>query len=107
MAADFIITDYSSVMFEGMIADKSVIIYANDIEKYNKERGMYFEFDELPFPLARNNKELKDIIKNNDLNEMKKNYDSFKKKVGLVEEGVASKKVCDLISSYIDGVGNE
>lgn len=107
LASDIIITDYSSVMFEGMIANKPVVLYAKDIDEYNDERGFYFDFNELPFPLAKNNDELIDIIKNNDLNEMKKNYDSFKKKVGLVEEGVASKKVCDLITSYIDGDGNE
>ena len=107
LASDIIITDYSSVMFEGMIADKPVILYANDIDSYVDERGFYFELNELPFPLAKNNDELMDIIENNDLNEMKNKYDSFKERVGLVEEGVASKKVCELISGYIDGEDNE
>ena len=106
-ACDILITDYSSTMFEGMIAEKSVLLYAKDIEEYADERGYYFDFAELPFPLAKNNNELIDIIKNNDLNGMKDNYNSFKKRLGLVENGTASQKVCELISSYIDGVDDE
>ena len=107
LAADIIITDYSSIMFDGLIANKPVILYAKDIKNYNKERGCYFTFDELPFLFAQNNSELVDIIKNNDLNEMKDNYNEFTKKVGLIKNGNASKKVYDLINSYINGENNE
>ena len=33
-SCDLLITDYSSTMFESLIANKSVILYANDIENY-------------------------------------------------------------------------
>ena len=54
-SCDLLITDYSSTMFESLIANKSVILYANDIENYINERGFYFTFEELPFLLSNNN----------------------------------------------------
>lgn len=107
LAGDIIITDYSSVMFDGLIANKTVILYAKDMNNYGKERGYYFEFEELPFHIAKNNTELMRIVKENDLNDMKKNYISFKKKVGLIEKGTASTEVSKYIIDIINGVDNE
>ena len=56
LSSNILITDYSSTMFEAMIANIIVVLYANDIDNYRNERGMYFEFEELPFKLTRNNK---------------------------------------------------
>ena len=100
---DLLITDYSSTMFESLIANKSVIIYANDIENYINERGFYFTFEQLPFLLSKNNEELIEIIKKNNLEEMKKEYEDFKKEVGLKENGDASKKVYGIIKEKING----
>ena len=106
-ACNILLTDYSSTMFEAMIAKKPVIIYAKDIENYNEERGCYFTFDELPFPLAKNNNELIEIIKNNNYLKVENNYNKFAKKVGLKENGDASEKVCNLINKCINGENDE
>ena len=90
-------------MFESLIANKSVIIYANDIENYINERGFYFTFEQLPFLISKNNEELIEIIKKNNLEEMKKEYEDFKKEVGLKENGDASKKVYGIIKEKING----
>ena len=82
-ASDLLITDYSSIMFEAMIADKPVIVYANDINDYKEERGYYYSFDELPFPLTTNNDELMKDINNNDLEKIKEKYIEFANKVRL------------------------
>lgn len=95
--ADLVITDYSSTMFESVIADKPVILYANDIEEYKRDRGLYFEFSDLPFPLVENNEELYDFLKNENIENIKNKYDRFINKVGLKEEGKASKMVSSLI----------
>ena len=100
-SCDLLITDYSSTMFESLIANKSVILYANDIENYINERGFYFTFEELPFLLSKNNEELIEIIRTNNLEEMKKEYEDFKKEVGLKENGDASKKVYEIIKEKI------
>jgi len=95
---DMLITDYSSTMFEAMIARKPVLIYANDVESYMNDRGTYFEFTELPFEIATNNDELLNIILKDNLDKSIKKYDAFYKKVGLNESGNS----CDKIKKYID-----
>ena len=101
LACKLLITDYSSTMFEAMIANKDVILYANDIEKYNDERGTYFSFDELPFDLATNNEQLLekiDLLGNNS-----NKYKSFKEKIGLKESGESSKIIAKIIEGKIYG----
>ena len=107
LAGDVIITDYSSVMFDGLIADKPVIVYAKDIDEYNKERGTYFTLKELPFPISKNNEELIDIITDKDINGIKANYVDFRNKVNLIENGNASDKISKLIINYINGEKDE
>lgn len=41
LIADYLITDYSSVMFDAFSIDIPVIIYCNDFEKYQHSRGVY------------------------------------------------------------------
>lgn len=95
--ADLVITDYSSTMFESMIANKPVILYANDIENYKKDRGLYFEFSDLPFPLMKNNEELFNYLKDEKIEKIIKEYNGFIRKIGLKENGEASRKISSLI----------
>lgn len=103
LSCDLIITDYSSIMFDGLIANKPVILYAKDSEIYNEERGCYFSFEQLPFPFAKNNEELYNIIKNYNLDEMELKYKKFKDEVGLVEKGKACEKISTFIINYMNG----
>ena len=41
---DVLITDYSSIMFDGMLFDKPVVLYEKDYEVYKQTRGMYFNY---------------------------------------------------------------
>ncbi|KIQ97617.1 CDP-glycerol glycerophosphotransferase family protein [Lysobacter sp. A03] len=45
---DVLVTDYSSILFDFLPAERPIICYAYDAEEYQKERGLYFELDELP-----------------------------------------------------------
>lgn len=103
-SSDLIITDYSSVMFDGMIAGKPVVLYARDIDSYKDERGYYFSFESLPFPLSKNNRELFELFKNNNLlDNISGRYSSFEKKIGLMEKGHSSEKVSALIEKLLNG----
>lgn len=101
IASDVVISDYSSCMFDGMLAQKKVVLYASDIEEYDKDRGTLFEFKELPFPLAITNDELIDIIRTFDENIYAEKCKNFKDKVGLFELGNGSRKVVDWIESKL------
>jgi CDP-glycerol glycerophosphotransferase len=43
LAADVLVTDYSSVMFDYAVLDRPVVIYASDWEEYRTLRGTYFD----------------------------------------------------------------
>ena len=95
-SSDLLITDYSSLMFDALIAKKITLLFANDIDTYLDERGFYFNLTKLPFPLAKNNEELINILNDIDNKKIFLNYDKFSKKLGIVDDGKASARVADL-----------
>ena len=101
IASDVVISDYSSCMFDAMLAGKNVFLYASDISEYKNDRGMLFRFEELPFSLSTNNDELINNI--NTFNEKKyiQSCQEFKEKIGLFNLGNASKAVVDWIEKRL------
>ena len=63
-AADVLITDYSSSMFEFAIKKGPCFLFAPDADSY--DRGFYFSLDELPFPVSSNVSELSEQIRSFD-----------------------------------------
>ena len=56
---DLLITDYSSVVFDYMLFDKSFLIYAPDYEEYMQQRGCYIDLEKkMPGGVAREYGEL-------------------------------------------------
>ena len=49
-ATDCLITDYSSVFFDYANTGRKIILYVPDKDVYEKERGLYLNLDDLPFP---------------------------------------------------------
>ncbi|HEY4633542.1 MAG TPA: CDP-glycerol glycerophosphotransferase family protein [Candidatus Limnocylindrales bacterium] len=44
LAADVLVTDYSSVIFEYALLGRPMAFFAPDLEAYERERGFYFDF---------------------------------------------------------------
>lgn len=98
-ACDILISDYSSVLFDAMLANKTVLVYANDEELYRKnERGLYFNLSDLPFPYFKSSAEIVRYINQDKLKHAKDNYRQFFKEQDVNTEGNASKIVADYIS---------
>ena len=51
-AADCLITDYSSVMFDFADTGRKIVLYAYDSQHYQNTRSMYFPIEDLPFPIV-------------------------------------------------------
>jgi len=78
LVSDFVITDYSSVMFDAFAIDIPVGIISKDYEKYSKSRGLYEDMwqDLKPF-VVENEKDLATLVKGYKLSE---EYYEVKKK---------------------------
>ena len=97
LITDFLITDYSSTIFDFTLTEKPSLLYASDIEKYAKLRDYYFDFSELPFELCKTNRELENSILNFDMQKHKRKIKEFNALHGLSESGKASSYVAKWI----------
>jgi CDP-glycerol glycerophosphotransferase (TagB/SpsB family) len=59
LAADALVTDYSSIMFDYANLDRPIVVYADDWDVYRETRGVYFDLmAEPPGPVAGTPEEL-------------------------------------------------
>ncbi len=96
-ASDVLITDYSNTLFEFAFAGKPVFLYASDVEEYENERGFYFNYAGLPYPLAATCEELCEEIENYSEFDHKRAQKEFFENIGISEDGHASRRIAELI----------
>ena len=97
--ADMLITDYSSSMFDFTMQGRPCILYATDVAEY--DRGYYFNFKELPYPLAENEDELEALIDNFDNEGYTSRLEEFfTYRVGLNESGHAAQALAEWMVSH-------
>ena len=97
--SDFMITDYSSCMFDMMYMKKPCLLYMSDFEEYTgRERDLYFDIKELPFLKAYTEDEMFDAIENFDGNKYAHDLESFLGTIGSFEKGTACQTIAELIS---------
>lgn len=104
--SEMLITDYSSIMFEMLLTEKPVFLYASDVEEYMDDRGFYFDYNELPFPKAKNTSELQHIVEEFDDINYKHDVANFMTRLNIVENGDASEKVCNHILKVMQGIAS-
>lgn len=100
IAADVLITDFSSVMFDFSVTGKPIIFLAPDLERYRAERGFYFDFEaEAPGPILSTEAEVIEAL--GKLPETAKTYQSaykhWQSKFNGLEDGKASGRVVTAI----------
>lgn len=100
LIADVLITDYSNTMFEFALMNRPVFLYAKDYKNYKEERGFYFDFPTLPFPIAYTEGELMDKIRHYEDSEQAV-VKRFLAELEVKETGRASIKVADRIDQVI------
>ena len=96
LAADVLVTDYSSVMFDFSVTGKPIIFLAPDISEYESKRGFYFDLSaEAPGPICSNSKEVIAALK--DIKQVSKNYagkyKAWQAKFNHLEDGKAAQRV--------------
>ena len=99
LAADVLITDYSSVMFDFAVTGKPMLFFTYDLDAYRDDlRGFYFDFErEAPGPLLSDTAAV--IAALNDLPGLRQRsapaYDRFQARFCHLEDGRASARVVE------------
>ncbi|MFI0937972.1 CDP-glycerol glycerophosphotransferase family protein [Streptomyces sp. NPDC021020] len=96
LAADVLLADYSSIMFDYANLDRPIVIYANDWDAYTISRGVYFDLvAEPPGHVARTQDELHDIFVSGAWRDERSDSlrDTFRRKFCDYDDGLASERV--------------
>ncbi|MEO0313490.1 MAG: hypothetical protein RL140_720, partial [Actinomycetota bacterium] len=96
LAADVLITDYSSVMFDFSVTGKPILFLCPDLEEYVSSRGFYFDFaEQAPGPILTTSNEVAEAFKNLGKIQVSfnKKYSNWRRKFNDLEDGKASSRV--------------
>ncbi len=97
-AADFVISDYSAIIFDYLLTRRPGLLYTPDLQSYlASDRKFYFDINQLPFKCCLSEKSLHREIENFSLNDYEKRVEDFLKEVGNYEDGHACERVSDLL----------
>lgn len=94
-AADIVVTDYSSLMWDFSLQRRPVFLYQNDRDEYTNDRGFYAPVSEWPYPKAHSQEELAEQILNFDEDKYITELNAFFEKYGSCDDGHASERVVE------------
>ncbi|MBP3936897.1 MAG: CDP-glycerol glycerophosphotransferase family protein [Clostridia bacterium] len=92
-AADSMISDYSSCIWDFSLTGKPCFIFAADLTAYRVDRDFYMDVFRWPFPIALSNDELETAILQFDTNTYAENLKRHFNELGCCESGHASQTV--------------
>lgn len=99
--ADVIITDYSSVIFDASLMDKSMVFYCPDYGSY--ERDFYLNYDkDLPGETVTDSAKLLDALRNAGSEEAKEKVRAFREKQMGACDGKSTERIAKLIKNYLN-----
>ena len=101
-AADVLITDYSSVMWDFSLTRKPCFVYAPDLEDYEKNRSFFTPPERWPFKIASSNEELAEAIEYFNQEEYNEAVRRHHSEQGSFETGTATEKVARKVLDYIE-----
>jgi CDP-glycerol glycerophosphotransferase len=96
-AADVLITDYSSCMWDFSLTFRPCFIYVPDLTKYNTDRGFYTPIEKWPFPVAETNEQLVYNILNFNEGKYRNDVKQHHLDLGSFERGTATKQFCQIL----------
>lgn len=100
LAADVMVTDYSSAMFDFAVTCKPMLFFTYDLHDYQRRRGLYFDLAEVgPGPLLSTSDQLIDAITEIDRVsvEYAERYAEFRQTFCPLDDGGATDRVLKLL----------
>lgn len=104
-AADVLVTDYSSVMFDFAVRGRPMVFFVPDLADYRDNlRGFYFDFEaEAPGPLIATTEELVELLRSPAaFDEFAGRVLDFRRRFSPMDDGAAASRVVDRLLD--DGV---
>jgi CDP-glycerol glycerophosphotransferase len=96
LAADMLLTDYSSIMFDYAVLDRPIVIHAPDWDEYRTRRGVYFDLTaEPPGPVTRTEDEVAEALRAGDAAAAERT--TFRDRFCALEDGCASERVIERV----------
>ena len=100
-AADVLISDYSSCLYDFCMTERPAFVYATDIDNYvENERAFAYPIEKWPYPIAASNDALVDAILNFDEEDYKNKVKKHLEDTGAYDNGTASEQAVDIIRKY-------
>jgi len=96
LAADVLVTDYSSIMFDFAILDRPIVVHAPDWEAYQAIRGTYFDIrEQAPGVATRTEDELVEAFRSGAVagDEARRRRAIFRERFCSLEDGRAAERV--------------
>ncbi|WP_069887075.1 bifunctional glycosyltransferase/CDP-glycerol:glycerophosphate glycerophosphotransferase [Streptomyces luteocolor] len=96
LAADALITDYSSIMFDYANLDRPIVVYADDWDVYRESRGVYFDLPaHPPGPVATTLEELVGVFRGGALHgeRSRQRRAAFRERFCAFDDGHAAERV--------------
>jgi CDP-glycerol glycerophosphotransferase len=107
LAADVLVSDYSSAVYDFAVTGKPVILYAPDLDRYRDTvRGLYFDYEEwAPGPVATTQEQLGAALAAlpGHASEWSQRYEAFVQRFCPHEDGHAGERVVQRLASVLDG----
>ncbi len=101
LISDLLISDYSNVIYEYSLLNRPIILYAYDLESYEKERGFYIDYNSLPGIIVKDEKSLYETLRQEKYldEKYKTKLNKFNDKYNKNNDGTVTKRIVDLIVS--------
>jgi CDP-glycerol glycerophosphotransferase len=101
LAADMVLTDYSSCALDFIIMDRPALFYIPDWDNYVATRGVYFDIRESPLMTADTQEQLEALIRGLTPEQTARNCADIREYFGYYETGRATEAVCDYITERL------
>ena len=98
--ADVVVTDYSSIVFDASLLNKNMVFYVPDYEKYKGELYLKYKRD-LPGEIIFDSEELLPTLRRAVGSERGEALEEFKKREMEMCDGQATKRIIEMIESYL------
>ena len=101
LVSDFMMTDYSSCIWDYALTRKPLLLYAYDLKEYTEKQGFYEDIHRWKLPVCENFDEVVRTIKETSDSQFAENAEAHFRKLGGYDRGNAAEQLADYIIRHM------